>query len=82
MFIFTTWVRDMRLKVVVTHYEPEEPAVLTGHPDGQSPGAAGEFEFDLFDVDTDWPLPLTLDQYETAEVFEAFLEKVEKANEP
>lgn len=35
--------------VCVTHYEPDVPANLSGHPDNWSPPEGGEIEFDLYD---------------------------------
>lgn len=35
--------------VCVTHYLPEVPAKLSGHPDTWEPPEPGEFEFELYD---------------------------------
>lgn len=35
--------------VCVTHYEPDVPANLSGHPDTWDPPEPGEFEYELYD---------------------------------
>lgn len=35
--------------VCVTHYEPEIPANLSGHPDSWTPSEGGELEFEVYD---------------------------------
>lgn len=35
--------------VCVTHYRPEIPAKMSGHPDSWEPPEAGEFEYEFYD---------------------------------
>jgi len=44
-------VRDVECICNVTHYLPEVPAVMTGHPDNWMPAEAAQIEYELFDED-------------------------------
>lgn len=44
---FKTRADGVLLNVIITHYQPELPAITTGHPDNWEPGEPAEVDFVL-----------------------------------